>query len=345
MARDATIALNGIAFGVAMAICYFAGSVIQTILVSVLLALLLEPGVEKLRRWRFPRPLAVLTMLLLLIAAVSASSFFLYSSAEEFMEELPGYSQTLRRKVLQIRSGAERMQRQTEQVIPPPRERVAMVETVEPSFWSRRFFPGSERIFNFILLVSYIPFLIFFLLTWKDRMYQRYLSELPEQDRPRVAGTLHAISKTLRGFLIGNFLVGLMLAAMSALFFAFLQLKFAIFIGIMSGFLNLIPYVGVLLAMIPPLLVAFEQAQNTPLLFILGGGISVFHLVGLNVLYPKIVGPRANLNPFAIMVALLVWSWMWGLLGFILAIPIAAGAKVLCDNTPSLRGVGRLLGD
>ncbi|MBI3895349.1 MAG: AI-2E family transporter [Acidobacteria bacterium] len=343
MARDASIALSVIAFGVGMAICYFAAAVIQTILVAILLALLLDPPVERLRRWKFPRTFAVLLMLLLFLGVVSVSSFYLYSSAQEFIEELPSYSQDIRQKILQIRRRAERIQQQTEQVIPPAQEEAEAV--TDQSLWSRYVFPGSERIFNFIILVSFIPFMIFFLLTWKERLYASCLSGFPEQERPGIAQLLHTISGMLRGFLIGNFFVGLILSAMGAILFFALKLKYAVLLGLISGFLNLIPYVGIVLAMIPPFLVTLEQPRNTQLLFILAGGISTFHLVGLNVFYPKIVGHRVRLNPFAVMVTLLVWSWMWGLMGFILAIPIAAGAKALCDNTGQLRPIGRLLGE
>ncbi len=73
--------------------------------------------------------------------------------------------------------------------------------------------------------------------------------------------------------------------------------------------------------------------------------VSVLHLVSLNLLYPKVVGSRVHLNPLVVTVALMFWGTLWGGIGLLLAIPITAGIKAVCDNVTSLYGYGKLLGD
>jgi predicted PurR-regulated permease PerM len=72
--------------------------------------------------------------------------------------------------------------------------------------------------------------------------------------------------------------------------------------------------------------------------------ITFLHIIGLNVLMPAIVGRRVHLNALAVTAALLFWGWLWGAVGLILAIPITATVKVICDHSEGWEPVGRWLG-
>ena len=69
------------------------------------------------------------------------------------------------------------------------------------------------------------------------------------------------------------------------------------------------------------------------------------HVFAMNVLYPKVLGKRLQLNPLVVTIALLIWGFIWGAMGLILAVPIMAAIKIVCDHTPSLRPIGEWLGD
>jgi predicted PurR-regulated permease PerM len=73
--------------------------------------------------------------------------------------------------------------------------------------------------------------------------------------------------------------------------------------------------------------------------------VALFHMIAMNLLYPKIVGPRVHLNPLVITIALMFWSVLWGAAGLVLAIPLTAGIKAVCDNVAGLQPYGKLLGD
>jgi predicted PurR-regulated permease PerM len=72
--------------------------------------------------------------------------------------------------------------------------------------------------------------------------------------------------------------------------------------------------------------------------------ILVLHIIALNVLLPAIVGRGVHLNPLAVTIALLLWGWLWGAIGLILAIPITAAIKVICDHVEGWEPAGRWLG-
>jgi predicted PurR-regulated permease PerM len=73
--------------------------------------------------------------------------------------------------------------------------------------------------------------------------------------------------------------------------------------------------------------------------------VGFLHLLALNLFYPKIVGARVHLNPLAVTVALMSFGILWGGIGLVLAIPVAAGVKAICDNVTDLQPYGKLLGD
>jgi predicted PurR-regulated permease PerM len=334
-----------IAFGVVMAVCYVAGSVIQTVLVSILLAIFLDPLVELLARIHLPRAFGALLAVLLLIAVVGLASFLLYNRAEDFADALPRYSSIIRDGVANVRRRVERLQKQTEQVIPRSQERVQTVTISEPSLWSQYLFPGVQTAANVLLTIGFIPFLVFFMLSWKEHLRRTAVESFDEPSRPGIANGLRAIATAMRSYLVGNILVGLILSAASAISFFALDLHYPLILGLLSGFLTLIPYLGIVLAMVGPVLVALPEVHTLGPYLILVGCLVAFHIIGLNVLFPKIVGGRVNMNPVAVTLALLIWGWMWGAMGLLLAIPIMAGAKAVCDNIPGLKKFGRLLGE
>jgi len=115
--------------------------------------------------------------------------------------------------------------------------------------------------------------------------------------------------------------------------------------GLVSGFLSLIPYLGVPLSVAGPLLIALGQFRTPAPYVALVGCLVAFHLIAMNVLFPKLVGSRVNLNPVAVTLSVMVWGWMWGAMGLVLAVPITAAAKAICDNVEGWQKFGSLLGE
>jgi predicted PurR-regulated permease PerM len=134
------------------------------------------------------------------------------------------------------------------------------------------------------------------------------------------------------------------MAAVSTLAFGALHLPFFYFAGVISGFLSLVPYLGVILALAPPIFVGFGHVNSSSFLWIVVTVLGL-HLIALNVLYPKFLGNRLQLNPLAVTIALLMWAWIWGAIGLLLAIPITAAMKIIFDHVDSLKPFGAWLGE
>ena len=102
--------------------------------------------------------------------------------------------------------------------------------------------------------------------------------------------------------------------------------------------------VGVPLAMVPPLFSALG-INTVPVYILVMVSVALLHLLALNLLYPKIVGSRVHLNPLVVTFSLMLWGFLWDAPGLLLAIPLTAGLKAVCDNVKGLRPIGKFLGD
>jgi predicted PurR-regulated permease PerM len=198
--------------------------------------------------------------------------------------------------------------------------------------------------YQILLMVSFIPFLVYFMLSWRDHINRSFLQFFHGEDRLVAARSLQGIAEMVRAFVVGNFLLGLLLAMLSSLAFWTMRLPYPLLIGPLSGFLSLVPYVGMPLAMIPPLFAALNiNLFSTYVLVMLV--VSMLHLIALNLLYPKVVGSRVHLNPLVVTFSLMLWGFLWDAAGLLLAIPLTAGLKAVCDNVKDLRPIGKFLGD
>jgi predicted PurR-regulated permease PerM len=148
----------------------------------------------------------------------------------------------------------------------------------------------------------------------------------------------------LRAFIAGNFIIGLLVGIASAALFWYLNIPYWYFVGLISGFVSLVPYLGVPLAIAPPLIAGIAVLHPSEMFAVVIGVVS-FHLIALNVLYPKLLGSRLQLNPLAVTVSLLVWGFLWGAVGLVLAIPITAALKIVFEHIASLQPLSHLLGE
>ena len=200
-------------------------------------------------------------------------------------------------------------------------------------------------VYEFLLMASFVPFLVYFMLSWRDHIYRSFLRFFEGPDRVAAARSLEGVAEMARAFVVGNFVIGLFLAAMSWTAFAILHIPYPFLAGVLSGFLSLVPYVGMPVAAIPPILASLAGGDHGSVILIAFIVVLILHLTAMNVLYPKIVGARVHLNPLVVTFSLMFWGFLWDAAGLLLAIPITAGIKAVCDNVAGLRPYGRFLGD
>jgi predicted PurR-regulated permease PerM len=325
---------------------YLLKLVMVTTLFSILLAFILEPLVASLTRLRIPRAMAALLAVTLMVGLAGGLTYFFYSRAVDFATQLPRYSGRIRSTLEDLRRQTSQIEESTRAVIASPKEgkRPIPVEVQDAPGLSSLISAGGGTLGELLVAISFMPFLVYFMLTWKDHVHSSTVRLFPKEHRLIAYRTVGRISSMIRSFIAGNVLVGLIGAVISALVLWRLGIPYFYFIGLICGFVSLIPYLGVFLALLPPLAAGIGIVNKTGV-GIIAVTVIGLHLVSMNVLYPKIVGKRLRLNPLAVTLSLLFWAWIWGAMGLLLAVPLVGATKIVCDYIDPLRGFGAWLGD
>jgi predicted PurR-regulated permease PerM len=374
-----SIPVKLIAAACVIGMLYYGRAFFVTLISAVIITFILQPFVLGFMRFKLPRSIASFLVCSMFVMLVYFSGLGLATQASGLVDDLPGYSQRLS----QLLEGAsdqladieksmaqfmpKRLQEQQTPPVetqkkgrrsriaaspppmiadpnaPPPVQEVRIQQDRSPllTFVYDRF----ETIYSVLLMASFVPFLVYFMLSWSDHMQRAFLSMFEEPSKSVAAKSMTGVAHMARAYMAGNFVLGVILAILSTVFFMFLQLPYPLLVGPLSGFLSLVPYIGLPLALVPPVLAALPVYAKLGGYLIIAAGVGTLHLFALNLLYPKIVGARVHLNPLAVTVALMFWGLIWGGIGLVLAVPIVAGIKAVCDNVTAWKPYGKLLGD
>jgi predicted PurR-regulated permease PerM len=341
--RMQTVALVILAVAVVLSLIYVAKLILIVILVSVLISFVLAPAVDFLVVRQVPRAMASFIAVFVVVCACLGATYLSYSRAIDFAHQLPNYKSHIKGIVDKIRMQAEELEKTTEVVVPPAPNAVP-VTLKQGSGLTDLLTSNAATVTELVLAITFIPFLVYFMLSWKDHVRTASVMLFSMENRNIAYVMLGLISGMIRSFIVGNFIIGVFLSLCSMAAFGLLGIPYFYFIGVISGFLSLIPYLGVMMALIPPLFVDVGHVTlaNVVGIFCIVVGL---HLFAMNVLYPKVLGKRLQLNPLALTISLLFWGWMWGASGLILAVPITGAAKIIFDHVERLRPFGTWLGE
>jgi predicted PurR-regulated permease PerM len=342
--RLQTSALLILAGAAVLSLIYVAKLILVVVLIAVLMSFVLAPVVDFLTHFQIPRGLGALIAVLVLVMALAGASYVSYSRAMDFMYQLPQYKARIQQMMAHVREEAQQIEQTTETVLPSSEEDKKTVTVKQSSSWTDVVSKNANSVSEIVLALTFIPFLVFFMLSWQDHVRSASVMLFSMENRNTAYVMLGLIARMIRSFIVGNFIIGVFLSACSIAIFGIIGLPYFYFLGVISGFLSLVPYLGVILAVLPPL-VADLGHLTTGIFLVVVGSVLGLHLVAMNVLYPKILGKRLQLNPLAVTLALLFWGWLWGAMGLILAVPITGAIKIICDNIERLRPYGAWLGE
>ncbi|PYV94352.1 MAG: hypothetical protein DMG89_25520 [Acidobacteria bacterium] len=331
--------LTAVGIATILGLCYWGELVLAVMLLSVLLAFILAPAVDLLMRFRIPRGVAAFVSVVIFLALIGGAVYYSSNQAFSFFQELTQDTGKIRSEFVRFLQRAENFGR-----VAQSGQTGASSVVASPTNWTALLLRGFGSVTQALVAASFVPFLVYFMLTWQHHVRSCTVMLFPLENRHTAYVTLGLISAMIRSFMAGNVLIGLFIGTISTIVFGILHFPFFYFIGFISGFLSLIPYLGVLLAMAPPIIAGIGPVESGA---ILGAVVTVLgmHLIALNVLYPKFLGNRLQLNPLTVTIALLVWGWLWGAVGLVLAIPITAAMKIIFDHVERLKPYGAWLGE
>lgn len=341
--RDpARVALFGIfAIGVLFAI-YFGRDVLLPIALAMLLNLLLRPVVRGLYRWGIPDGLGAAAV----VAGVTALGVFgvytLAAPAADWLQRMPRVVNELEFKMGEVRDGIQRAREASRQIEQMAQDADAQEVVVRGPSLVQQVMDRTQALIANVVIT--LVLLYFFLARGRPTLEALIGTMRSIDDRVHYAMVAATVQQHIAAYLATVTIINTALGCATAGAMWLIGLPNAGLWGTVAGVLNFIPFLGpaitaVLIFLVSVLTFDTLSAMLLPPAVFIG----LTTLEG-NFLTPMIVGRRLSLNPIAVFVSILFWGWMWGMPGALLAVPILAILKILCDAHEPLRPAGALLG-
>ncbi|MFP9119164.1 AI-2E family transporter [Flavobacterium sp. RNTU_13] len=317
-------------------------SILAPLIIALLFALLLMPFASFLeRKLRFPRAMAAFMVLLVLVSGVAGLMVLLGSQLSDFARELPAFEKQLMLSLDELQHWISRSFNINN------RQQAAYInQTAETALGHGTELIGTTLVSlsSSLLFMVFIFLYTFFLLLHRGLLLRFIVALFHDSHSPIVYEVVERVQYIIRKYIVGLLLQMAIVATLTCTAFVLLGIKYAFLLGLLTGILNVVPYVGIFISLVLSVVVTFATGDTAHVLFVLAA-IVVIHLVDGNYIMPKIVGSKVKLNTLTAVLALVVGEMLWGITGMVLAIPVIAIAKVIFDRVEGLKPWGMVLGE
>lgn len=339
-----SVLLAGIFLLLLLASLRFASDIIIPIVLAFVLKLVFLPVQNFLEHLRLPRIVAALMVIVLLCGLLVSFGVTLSGPAAEWANTLSRSLPTVQRKLNFLSEpiqSAQDLIGHAENMADNARTKVTPVVVQGTRLYDRVFL--STRQFAFGLFTTII--LLFFLLVSGDTFLRRLVEVLPRfSDKRQAVDISQKIQEDLSVYLITITFMNAMVGIMTGMTMYLLGLENAILWGTLAFLFNYVPIVGPLVAFCLFLMVGLVLKATLAAAIIPAAVYLLIHVTESSVITPLLLSRRFTLNPVLIVFSLVFWYWMWGLAGAILAVPLLAIVKIICDRIERLKPIGHFLG-
>ena len=339
-----SVALSVLAVLAVFYTLYFAASLLVPIATAVLLSMLLSPLVLFLERLRLPRLLASAVVVVATIGVVGIGVASLAGPAAEWFEKAPLSLHKIEQKFLFVRKPIEDIEKATDQLSDASSAKASSepqeVRVVRPAL-SDLLLSGSLQAVASTISVA---ILVYFLLASGDVFLRKLVTVIPTfKDKKRAVDITRQIETDISFYLLSFTLVNVALGVAMAAVTALLGISNPLLWGTVVGLLNFVPYVGALTSMAILTMVGVQTFDSLPQALAAPAILLVLVVVSAEVITPFVLGRGLQLNPVAIFVAILLWGWLWGIIGVLLAVPLLASFKIICERVEPLHPIAEFL--
>ena len=340
-----TVAMVGLLVLAVLYTLRIARPLLVPIAVSLLLDFLLSPIVRWFKKIGIKESISAGFVVLGLILAVSTSIYFLAAPAADWVERAPRSMELVRTKIKTLTKPLEKIQKTAEAVEdaaataagPQPAE----VQIASPTV-TQRITGGTTAALSTGMTII---FLTYFLLAVGDLFMQKLVGVLPVfGDKKKAVGISREIETHISRYLSMVTFINLGLGLVTWAVLAMVGMPNAALWGAMAGLLNYVPYIGSIVTAGAIFFAALLTFDTTGMALLMPGIYLGLNMIETNLVTPILLGKQLPLNPVALFVGLLLWWYLWGIPGAILAVPMMVVLKIVCDHVERLAPVGAFLG-
>ena len=348
---------------------YFGREVMLPLTLAVLISFVLTPPLIFLRRLKVPRVLAVGIVVSTAFAFLLAVGWAISQQLSDLADDLPAYQVTLSTKIASLRESAagtpalkkasEALKRLDEELASPkPQPSVGSeaevpaakeplpVEIREPA---PRPFQFYQEILEVVLpplaMVGIILLFVIFILVQREDLRDRLLRLFGASDLQRASAAMTDAAQRLSKYFLVQVLINSAYGVFIALMLWLIGIPSPIVWGVLATLMRFVPYVGSFIAVAPPLLLAAVVEPGWTTFILIGVLFLISELAMGQVVEPLVYGHRTGLSPVAVIISTVFWTWLWGPLGLLLAMPLTVLLVVLGRHIESLSFLEVLLGD
>jgi predicted PurR-regulated permease PerM len=336
-------AVLGILLFVVLGICYVAQEVIIPVILALLLPLLLSPAVTLLQRAHVPRAIGSILVLVAVVGLLAGAGSLLAQPARNWIANAPATIQSIQQQFHGFRAPVRRAEEATKRLenLTEPAGYPTVVTTQTGFLTSVA--SGAPRVIASIMAVL---LLVYFFLSSGNGFLRRMVEVVPIlTDKKVVVSIARDVQTEMSRYLMMVSVINLGVGALTAAGMTLLGVPDPLLWGAAAAVLNFAPYIGPTVTAIGLILVGFTTFKTLGHAFAVPGVFLAIAFVEGQLITPMIIGRRFALDPTVVFVWLLLWGWLWGIPGVLLAGPLIACFRIGCQHVEALASTGVLIGN
>ena len=336
--QKVSIALLGtIALGLVILALNYAQPVIMPLVIGILLSFVLAPVVEFLHDRHVPRIVGITIIIVVILGLFFLIGVFFYTSLQSFIRVFPRYQMKLEELVSSFTSGLS--------------ERSGLPTGLFDGFdWISMVQGYIVTIPDTVLEVAtglfIVTIFLLFLLLEKPYLKPKLESAFPGSTSDKIGEIVGHINQQIGRYLTIKLIISAVTAILIWLSLTIIGMDFPIVWGIVGFFLNFIPSIGSVAHFGIVSVMGFVQfyPESPGKVFAVALTMASIQMILGNIIDPRLQGHKLDISPFLILFGLIVWGWLWGAVGMLLATPLIVTVKIMCENIPALAPVGVMMG-
>lgn len=331
----ATVVLLG------LVIFIFILNILRDILVplafAALIAILLNPLANKLER-KLPKIVSIILAMLIAVLVLMGLMYFLSSQISHFFDNVDAMKQKCA-EVLHI------LQTWLQDTFGITTQK--QVKMLNDAANSSKAIIGQtlNGVLGVLSVIFLIPVYTFLIMLYKTLILNFLYEVFAEENQKKVAEILSETKTAIQSYIVGLLIETSIVAVLNSTALLVLGVQNAILIGVIGAILNLLPYIGGIIAIALPVLMATLTTDGFTTQLLIIGAYALIQFIDNNILVPRIVSSKVQINALISIVIVLLGAALWGVPGMFLSIPFIAVLKIIFDRIDDLKPWGKLLGD